>query len=442
MFSMSQPFAALLLNGVKTIETRGTNEFAALTTPGEVLLLHVGFNDWPADREQPDSALCGGGALDPLSAQAYTEACSLTRKRHGFSEDDARSKIVGLVKVGRSWRNPFAKRGNAKKGAKNAVSGGDVPQLTLPELQRQACLLNPADWLTEVLAVVHFKHPVSVGTPLKELPAACPASGVSGSKPCFLKVFDKLPRKVLIELKAANPKDLGSVVDGVVLSLQEQGKRQEQQTQQKQKNTQQQSQQSDKQAEQKKAVDAKAEQAQQQQQQQQQQQPERIAALWAAAAEEQQRAVARAAAEAEAEAVAAAEAEAAFELGKKLNEEEAEEWKAKERWEQQQQQQQQQQQKQQQQQQQQQSPVLDPGATLPPSEKSKWSSSSPPHSKAAEEPKAEKDKGEGKKKRSNRKKNKKAASAASGDKSVSNASDPSKVSQDQSSSETPGKKVA
>jgi len=262
MFSMAQPFAALVLNGVKTIETRGLDDFAALASPGEVLLLHVGFKDWPSNKEQPKDALCGGGSNfyspsdDPaklvgqppfLTSEEYGEACSLTAARHGFTEDEARGKIVGLVKVGRSWPNPFIK---GREGEAAAATVDSVPELSLAELQRGSGLLRPPLWLTEILGVVRFKQPLAMTKSVMSLPT-CPervSGGAVESQPSvvlpealsspsprserrFLKLFDQLPRKVLNELKGANPgPGSGEVVDDMLRRLREYEQRHAQHT--------------------------------------------------------------------------------------------------------------------------------------------------------------------------------------------------------------------
>ena len=50
-FSMCQPFASLLLNGIKTVETRNNPMFMDLK-PGSKVLLHCGMRDWK-DQEAP-----------------------------------------------------------------------------------------------------------------------------------------------------------------------------------------------------------------------------------------------------------------------------------------------------------------------------------------------------------------------------------------------------
>jgi hypothetical protein len=97
---MSQPFAALLLNGCKTVESRN-NPMLADVEPGTRVLIHCGHRDW----------------RDVESYKHYLPS----RREDGEGEDDsdvaklrwgfARGTIVGAVTVGRTWRASESERG-------------------------------------------------------------------------------------------------------------------------------------------------------------------------------------------------------------------------------------------------------------------------------------------------------------------------------------------
>ena len=90
-FSMSQPFASLLLNGIKTIETRNNDMFMSLK-PGSKILLHCGMRDWK-DQEAPKIE---------LRKQGYSEA-DIVRLSALPSGNFSKGSIVGILTVGRTW---------------------------------------------------------------------------------------------------------------------------------------------------------------------------------------------------------------------------------------------------------------------------------------------------------------------------------------------------
>jgi hypothetical protein len=90
-FTMSQPFASLLLNGVKTIESRNNQMFQEVA-PGTQVLMHCGRKDWH-DQESYLDILEQQG----LSSEDITKASNLPK---GFS----RGAIIGVVTVGKTWR--------------------------------------------------------------------------------------------------------------------------------------------------------------------------------------------------------------------------------------------------------------------------------------------------------------------------------------------------
>lgn len=89
-FSMSQPFAALLLNGVKTVESRNNPMFQKIK-PGTRVLLHCGRKDWPDQQSYIDILRTRGYADD--------EIAKLSRLPPGVQ----RGSIVGVITVGVTW---------------------------------------------------------------------------------------------------------------------------------------------------------------------------------------------------------------------------------------------------------------------------------------------------------------------------------------------------
>jgi magnesium-dependent phosphatase 1 len=103
-FTMSQPFAALLLNGVKTVESRNNPMFQELA-PGTQVLLHAGRRDWP-DQESYRKILSPG-----LSSGEIDRVARLPK---GFRKGN----ILGVITVGRTWKATDAeRRGSDLQGA-------------------------------------------------------------------------------------------------------------------------------------------------------------------------------------------------------------------------------------------------------------------------------------------------------------------------------------
>lgn len=96
-FTMSQPFAALLLNGVKTVESRNNPMFEGVK-PGTQVLLHCGRRDWH-DLES---------YREILSAKGMSEDV-ITRQGH-LPKGFRKGNIVGVVTVGRTWKATDAER--------------------------------------------------------------------------------------------------------------------------------------------------------------------------------------------------------------------------------------------------------------------------------------------------------------------------------------------
>jgi magnesium-dependent phosphatase 1 len=101
-FTMSQPFAALLLNGVKTVESRNNPMFQSIK-PGTRLLLHVGKRDWH-DVESFRDILAKDD--DDNKYLVKTVIDRVSRLPRGFRK----GSIAGIITVGKTWQASDAER--------------------------------------------------------------------------------------------------------------------------------------------------------------------------------------------------------------------------------------------------------------------------------------------------------------------------------------------
>jgi magnesium-dependent phosphatase 1 len=137
-FSMSQPFAALLLNGLKSVESRNNPMLGDLPS-GTRVLIHCGRRDWH-DGESYKRLLPSS-----LEQHAGAKEEDPSRLRPGFF----RGAIVGMVTIGRTWRPSAEERSS-------------------PDLPRR--VLAPEDgigtYCTEVSDAAWLNHPHKVrGSP-------------------------------------------------------------------------------------------------------------------------------------------------------------------------------------------------------------------------------------------------------------------------------------
>jgi len=97
-FTMSQPFASLLLNGYKIVESRNNPMFVDVQ-PGTQVLIHCGRKDWH-DRE----------SYKRIMAEEYglsdDEIENASRLPKGFSK----GSILGVVTVGTTWKTTDQER--------------------------------------------------------------------------------------------------------------------------------------------------------------------------------------------------------------------------------------------------------------------------------------------------------------------------------------------
>eukprot|EP00527_Entomoneis_sp_CCMP2396_P006714 CAMPEP_0198147134 /NCGR_PEP_ID=MMETSP1443-20131203/33334_1 /TAXON_ID=186043 /ORGANISM="Entomoneis sp., Strain CCMP2396" /LENGTH=438 /DNA_ID=CAMNT_0043811303 /DNA_START=253 /DNA_END=1566 /DNA_ORIENTATION=+ len=101
-FSMSQPFAALLLNGVKTVESRRQPMFQDLK-PGTRVLLSCGRKDWP-DQQSFRQILAEDGSMSEKEIQ------NAGRLPKGFRKGD----VVGVITIGNTRLTNAVERNNPK----------------------------------------------------------------------------------------------------------------------------------------------------------------------------------------------------------------------------------------------------------------------------------------------------------------------------------------
>lgn len=130
-FSMNNPFAALLANGYKTLETRNGTMFTE-HSEGTQMLLHVG------QRTYPD----GGKHLDIMKAAqpgiSDDEIQDLKTLPKGFSKGN----IVAIVELGKTYETTIAERSVPEFERKVVAYGSDSGRI-VTEIKRVAYLKQP-----------------------------------------------------------------------------------------------------------------------------------------------------------------------------------------------------------------------------------------------------------------------------------------------------------
>uniref|UniRef100_A0A3B3V6P4 Endothelium and lymphocyte associated ASCH domain 1 n=1 Tax=Poecilia latipinna TaxID=48699 RepID=A0A3B3V6P4_9TELE len=109
--SFRQPYAGLVLDGVKTVESRWRPLLALLEN--RTLAVHIAWQDW--EGEEWRAALGGAWGLSAAGVQELLES----------GERFGRGVVAGLVDVGRTWQCPTS-----------------LPEAELAELQRSAVLIG------------------------------------------------------------------------------------------------------------------------------------------------------------------------------------------------------------------------------------------------------------------------------------------------------------
>ncbi|TDH15546.1 hypothetical protein EPR50_G00010010 [Perca flavescens] len=95
--SFRQPYAGLVLDGVKTVESRWRPLLAALES--QTLAVHIARRDWDGDEWQ--AVLSGPLGLTPPQIQALLQS----------GERFGRGVVAGLVDVGGTWQCPPSLQG-------------------------------------------------------------------------------------------------------------------------------------------------------------------------------------------------------------------------------------------------------------------------------------------------------------------------------------------
>eukprot|EP00977_Amphora_coffeiformis_P006118 scaffold1323_cov160-Amphora_coffeaeformis.AAC.23 len=127
-FSMSQPFAALLLNGVKIVESRNNPMFEKVE-PGTQVLLHCGRRDWHDLESYQNILIDQGMSEDEISRKS--------RLPKGFRK----GSIIGVVTVGKTWKTTDVER-----------KGKDLQQRVLAPYEgigKFCTEITLAQWLTK-----------------------------------------------------------------------------------------------------------------------------------------------------------------------------------------------------------------------------------------------------------------------------------------------------
>lgn len=128
-FSMNQPFAALLANGYKTLETRNGTMFTQYAE-GTQMLLHVG------SRTYPD----GGKHIEIMKEAGLSddEIEKLKSLPDGFS----RGTVVAILEIGKTYETTTAERSGAEF-ERNVVARGSDSGKFVTEIRRVAYLKKP-----------------------------------------------------------------------------------------------------------------------------------------------------------------------------------------------------------------------------------------------------------------------------------------------------------
>lgn len=135
VFSMNNPFAALLANGYKTIETRNGTMFTPYPS-GTKFLLHVGKRIYPDGDRHID--VMKSDEFNPLSNEQITKLKSLP---NGYKS----GMVIAIVEIGDTYETTLEQRSE-------------------PNFQRSVCAFgNDSGWrATDIIRVEYLKRPVQV----------------------------------------------------------------------------------------------------------------------------------------------------------------------------------------------------------------------------------------------------------------------------------------
>ncbi|CAJ1933918.1 unnamed protein product [Cylindrotheca closterium] len=129
VFSMNMPFAALLANGYKTLETRNGTMFTPYAE-GTQMLLHVGRRTYP-DGDKHIEVMKSGGLSDG-------EIEELKKLPPGFGRGNA----VAIVELGRTYETTLEERSDPEFQRNVAAFGADSGKI-VTEIKRAAYLKKP-----------------------------------------------------------------------------------------------------------------------------------------------------------------------------------------------------------------------------------------------------------------------------------------------------------
>lgn len=128
-FSMNQPFAALLANAYKTLETRNGTMFTQYAE-GTQMLLHVGRRTYP-DGDKHIDVMKSGGLSDE-------EIEDLKKLPPGYG----RGSAVAIVELGRTYETTVVERSDPSFQRNVAAYGADSGRI-VTEITRVAYLTKP-----------------------------------------------------------------------------------------------------------------------------------------------------------------------------------------------------------------------------------------------------------------------------------------------------------
>lgn len=128
-FSMNQPFAALLANGFKTLETRNGTMFEPYV-PGSWVLLHVGQRTYPDGDRHLEIMKRAGKSSD--------EIAQLKQFPQGFGKGN----IVAIMELGETWLTTLDERSEPDHEHNAAAYGRDSGKFAT-KIRRVAYLKRP-----------------------------------------------------------------------------------------------------------------------------------------------------------------------------------------------------------------------------------------------------------------------------------------------------------
>jgi len=151
--SLCQPFAALLLNGIKTIETR--NQELLKPYAGQDVLIHIGMRRWPDDI----------GWRTQLAAAGYSD--QEMDKLAALPSSVSKGSIAGVIKLGETM--PSASLARISPGGWPTVERGVIA--SKEDMGKYATVVESARWLPKGSIKAKGQPAVfSVQIPLSALP--------------------------------------------------------------------------------------------------------------------------------------------------------------------------------------------------------------------------------------------------------------------------------